>query len=180
MIYTLHGEDAFSLSAEEKRLTTDLVSAQWRSVNLTVFDGQTARISEVINAARTPSFFGDRLVVVRDCPWFAPGARKKKDDPEAEANHVPDSGSSKVLVDLLKEGLPAGCNLLLVAPKAINKTLSTSKALLEGAAAKPPRVLLREFPGPDPYKPERTVSWLVGYARDTAQGIDQNAAQLLV
>jgi DNA polymerase-3 subunit delta len=179
MIYALHGEDAFSLSAEEKRLVGELVAEAWRSVNLTVFDGQTVAISEVVNAARTPSFFGDRLVVVRDCPWFVPAARNKKDE-DTEGPASTDPGTSRALVDLFKEGLPGGCHLLLVAPRALNRTLSTTKALVEGAAAKPPRVTVHEFPGPDPYKPERTVSWLVAHARDSAGGIEQNAAQLLV
>lgn len=193
MIHVLWGEDAFSIAAEERRLVDSLVEPSWRSVNLTVFDGAAATLTEVLNAARTPPFFGERLVVVRDCPWFTPAARKKKDAEDGEAGESGsaaevtrseggsgDPAAGKVLVEALKEGLPAGCNLLLVVPRTLNKTLGATKALLEAASATPARAIVKEFPGPDPFRPERTVGWVMAHAREVGHGIDREAAELLV
>ncbi len=179
MIFVVCGEDAYLVAAAEKRLVESLVDAEWKAVNLTVFDGATAAIPDVVNAARTPSFYGNRLVVVRDCPWFAP-ARKKKEDDGAEPEGKPeaDAGSAKPLIELCKEGLPTGCNLLLVVPKALNKTLTTTKGVLEAAAKG--RAEIQEFPAPNPYRPEPTVEWLVDHAKAVSGGIDRPAAQALV
>jgi len=180
VIHVVCGEDAYSVHAAERRLVDSLVEPEWRSVNLTVYDGAAAGVADVVNAARTPSFFGNRLVVVRDCPWFTPAARKKGKDDEAAAEARPeaDAGSTRPLVDLINEGLPGGCHLLLIVPKALNKTLSTTKALLAAAAKGAAEV--KEFPGPNPFKPEPTIRWLVDHARETEHGIDAAAAELLV
>lgn len=190
MIHVIWGEDAFSIAVEERKLVDSLVDPSWRSVNLTVYDGAGASIAEVLNAARTPSFFGDRLVVVRDCPWFTPATRKKKaddhestggDDGAKAEGGSGDPGAGKILAEALKEGLPGGCNLLLVVPRTLNKTLGTTKALLEAAGAKPaPRAIVKEYPGPDPYKPDRTIAWVLAHSREVGQGIDKDAAELLV
>ena len=89
-----------------------------------------------------------------------------------------DAGAGRVLAETLRAGLPGGCNLLLVVPRTLNKTLGTTKALLDSAAKG--FATIKEFPGPDPFKPDRTIGWVVAHARDIAQGIDRDAAELLV
>ena len=174
MITVLHGEDAFGADAALEKCIEELVDPSWRAMNLSVFEGD-APFAEVVSAATSVPFFGQRVVVMRDCPWFAPATRKAADD---GGDDGPGGADSRAIVDFLKQGLPEGCHLILRCNRKINGSLGTTKALL--AAARNDKASVKEFAGPDPFKPETTVAWVGQHAARTGRGISDEAAELLV
>ncbi len=175
MITILHGKDAFSIAEEVERLTEELVAPDWRALNLSVFQGTTG-IAEIATAARSVPFFGDRLVVVRDCPWFNPASSKGR---ELAPEDVEGKGTdAKAVVALLQEGLPPGCNLVLVVGHSIHGGMTTSKAAV--AAQKAGRARIVEFAGPDPYRKQPTYAWVERRARALGGTIAPDAAEFLV
>ncbi|MBU6428062.1 MAG: DNA polymerase III subunit delta [Cyanobacteria bacterium REEB65] len=163
MILILHGEDAFESNAALARCIDERVEAEWRSINLTVFPGDTP-VSEVATAARCVPFFGNRMVVVRDCPWFNPGAPASFEQAEA--------------LSLFEADLPDACQLALQVGRRMNGQLQTTKAA--SVAAKAGRAKIMEFPGPDPYKPQGTVEWAIRHGKAIGGGITPEAARMLV
>ncbi len=175
MITILHGKDAFSIAEEVERLIQELVAPDWRALNLSVLPGTTS-IAEIAAAARSVPFFGDRVVVVRDCPWFNPSSRKGAEvDPEALESTGTDAHA---VVALLQDGLPQGCNLVLVVGDRIHAGMTTSKAAL--AAQKSGRAKIVEFAGPDPYRKQPTYAWVERRARALGGAIAPDAAEFLV
>lgn len=168
MIGLLWGEDAFALATEVKKRSAELVDPEWRSVNLTVLDGPQTSVAEVTSASRTVSFFGNRLVVVRDCPWFTAATRKGVEE-------TAEPQDTKAIVALLEAGMPDGCHLLLLVPKKIHNGMTTTKAAQASKA-----VELVEFPGADPYRPERTIAWVQARATEIGRAIEPSAADFLV
>lgn len=173
MITVVHGEDAFSADQEVERLIDTLVEPSWRQTNLSVFEG-TAPVSDIVAAARSASFFGNRLVVVKNCPWFNPVSRKGADDGEA-----PEPASDgPAVVALLEAGLPDGCNLVLVVSRKIHSGMTTSRAAI--SASKAGRARIVEFAGPDPFRKDPSYEWVARRARDLGGAIAPEAAEFLV
>lgn len=185
MIHLLWGEDHFSLYAKEKAIVANLVPLEWRSVSLNFLEGTASFVSEVVDAARTPSFFGNRVVVVRNCSWFSPSARVGKapettdssesGDPVAQGN---DSQGQQELLSLISCGLPPGSHLLFCVPRKIHQGLKTTRALLEAKSTG--KALVHEFPAPDPFHPEQTIAWLCDHAHREGLRIERRAAEAIV
>ena len=77
-VYLFYGTEPY-LMAEALGALRLRFSPDGESWNIDVLDGETTALTEVILSAGTYSFFGgDRLVMVKNAPWFAP--RKKRAD----------------------------------------------------------------------------------------------------
>lgn len=108
----LWGDDTFQIQAAERHLSETLVDPAWEAMNLTCLDGATTSFREAIALASTFPFGpGGRLVVVRECPYFAEAV------PAADAD--PSPAWQELLAGLLR-GLPDNCHLLFEVPRAIS------------------------------------------------------------
>lgn len=79
-VYLFHGDEPFLIDQALRLLEQKAVGGEdW---NLERFDGESVRVADVVNAAATIPFFGNRrLVEVRNIPWLV----KKKTEDDAEA-----------------------------------------------------------------------------------------------
>ena len=114
----VQGPDTYQIRKVEEDLLSRLVDPGFRDFNATHMEGLTALPSVAIAAARTPAFGpGNRVVVVRDCPWFTAGGLSE--DLEQDA-----------LSELVNHPLPPGGHLLLFTSSAIDRRLNLVSALL--------------------------------------------------
>ncbi|MBI6545314.1 MAG: DNA polymerase III subunit delta [Cyanobacteria bacterium NC_groundwater_1444_Ag_S-0.65um_54_12] len=186
MIWLLWGEDSYALAAREQQLTDELVEPAWRSLNLKIFTEAGVSEAEVVQAARTLPFLGNRLVIVRNCSWFSKALSSATSGNEDQAvalpgkravrsQNMPDDYSLRAL---LTEGLPGNCHLILCVPHPIQQRMATTKAML--AAAADGKAQVCEFPAGDPYRPESTVVWLERLARERGSRLAPGVARALV
>lgn len=140
--------------------------ADLRPMNLTTFEG-SARVAEVQSALRTPSFFGDRVVIVRDCNWFT-----------ASGKDAPNENDKAVLVAWLNEPRPEAGHLVLLAVGSPNKTTRQYKAFSSALSSK--TAVEHVFPGPNPYDDRATVAWLARQAGSKGLKLQPGVAEAVV
>ena len=138
-----------------------------RPMNLTSFEGSGARVVEVQSALRTPSFFGDRVVIVRNCHWFS-----------ASGKDAPNEHDKAVLVSWLNEQQPEAGHLVLLAAGSPNKTTRQYKAFASALANK--TTVEHVFPGPNPYDDRATVAWLASRAGGKGLKLQPGVAEAVV
>ncbi|MEB3203189.1 MAG: hypothetical protein VKP57_00670 [Candidatus Sericytochromatia bacterium] len=141
--------------------------AELRPMNLTSFEGGGARVVEVQAALRTPSFFGDRVVIVRNCHWFS-----------ASGKDAPNEGDKAVLVSWLNEQRPEAGHLVLLAAGSPNKTTRQYKAFASALSNK--TAVEHVFPGPNPYNDRATVAWLASRAGRMGLKLQSGVAEAVV
>lgn len=181
------------------------VPAEMRSMNLTTLEGPATRVAEVQSAVRTPSFFGERVVIVRRCGWFTSSASGSASGEPRESTGpatgpdggghpaadpaAPDSdegGQTKgltaddkaVLVAWLTDLRDEPGHLVLLCTGKPNESTQQGKAL---RAAIGRRVVAEHvFPGPNPFDAKDTVAWVSRRAARQGMALQAGVADLLV
>ncbi len=152
-VYLVSGEEAFLKEEATRRireavLGSDAEAASW---NLSILEGATCSLADVLDAARSlPMFASRRLVWVRDAE------RLRDSEPEA-------------LREYLQAPAPTACILLTVGTGKADFRKALFKALQRGA-----RVL--EF---ESLKGAALARWIRSRAADLGAEIDEDAASLL-
>ncbi|MEB3300065.1 MAG: hypothetical protein VKO21_11340 [Candidatus Sericytochromatia bacterium] len=209
MIHVLWGEDDFTRRRWLAKQLDAWVPQELRTLNLETFEGPSASVQTVQSAVRTPSFFGERVVVIRRCGWFGSGRQGQgtgKDtkagpegagqnsedvEPKAADDRPPspaeDSGKGKGGLSAEdKEHLVAWLKATTPEPGHLvlictgKPGMNTQQGKALDGAAKAGRVKIIPFPGPNPFKPEEEVRWLQGHAREEGITLSPQVAETLV
>ncbi len=158
--YILHGTDDLRLEEEVKRFRDQMGDSDSADMNISEFDGQTASVAEILNAASSFPFLADRrLVIVRGLiGWIT-----RKGEGETGKQAV-----ERLLNDL--PHLPEWARLVLVEREAL-----AANSKLVKLAQQTPSGYEKAYNAP-----KDSTSWIMQRARDEyGVEIDARAAQAL-
>lgn len=158
--YLLYGEDSIERDAALEKLRASMGDGPNAELNISEFDGETASVAEIVNAASSYPFLADkRLVIVRDL--IAHLTRKGAGE------------TGKKALNELRERLPQlppYARLVLVEREA----LAENHPIVQLARSDPSGYSKHFAPPKDP------VAWIIKRARDHYQAdIEPPAAQAL-
>jgi len=124
-LYLFYGVERYLLEETVAKLTATIAPGGDNAFNLEKLDGRESTAAQVILAAGTASFFAEnKLVIVKDAPWFS----VNKKNPEGDEEKV--KGDSAVLLEYLAHPIDATCLIFILPPdEKANKTLKTVKTL---------------------------------------------------
>jgi DNA polymerase-3 subunit delta len=167
-VYLLYGGEPF---LEEELLTAirqKAVQSETADFNYHVFDPGNDQLQQALSVAQTQPFFAaQRLVVVRDCPVFAP-ARKKQEETGEEVEEKT-GGAEDALLAYLKAPVPSTV-LVMLAGETVDSRKKVTKALLATGGAVECK----------PLKPEDALMWAQQRSTSYGKKLVDSAARLLV
>ena len=173
MFYIFHGDEEFVRSEAVARLRAQIVQDGMGDLNITVLDGRTVTLGEIINACSTVPFLTNRrLIIVKDllqrfeAPRRSRGRSRDKSSPPAGEPEY----AEKLLAYL--PHLPDTTRLIFVE----GRLLKRSNPLL-AQAQDIPGSYIREFKSPASGKLHR---WIQQRAKDKGVTITRESVSLLI
>ncbi len=92
-LYLFYGEEMFLIDEAIRAITDNIEPGGCNEWNRDIFSGESVSPAEVAAAASLSSFFGRRLVIVRNIPWLQANEKIKDDDPLLETAENIDKAS---------------------------------------------------------------------------------------
>lgn len=167
-VYLIYGGEPFLEEELLAAIKQAAVQPETADFNFHVFHPAPDQIQQALGVAQTEPFFApQRLVVVRDCPLFAP-SRKKQEDASEESDEK-SSGAEDALLAYLKSPVSSTCLVLLTA-EGVDSRKKTTKALLGTGGAVECK----------PLNPQDAVMWAQQRSTSYGKKLGDSAARLLV
>jgi DNA polymerase-3 subunit delta len=166
-VYLWYGEDGEGLLRAKRMLIQACAAADPTGLSVESFGGKELDIAQVVGAARTPSFFASRLVIVEDLLYFAGGEEKTEKVSKAKKGKK-DESSADLLLDYCQNPNPENC-LVLIVPK-VNRTRKLYKEIDKQKGA-------LEFRQPEG---QEWVTWLRAEAGDRGRELSVETARFFL
>jgi len=149
--YLFYGEESYLLNKAVAALK-EIFGGEDNNFSIDIFDAESCTLADAVQAVSTVSFFSSqKLVIVKNTPWFSPAKRKSKGDEDAEEGKSKIGGQDDFL-QYLANPLP-DCCILFCADGAPDKRLVLFKAVQKYGG-------VETF---EQFKKDRLIVWLRDY-----------------
>ncbi|MFC4076768.1 DNA polymerase III subunit delta [Salinithrix halophila] len=158
--YLFYGTETFLIGQACTRIESQVLSGESSAWNRTVMDLEEVPIQELIQEAETPSFFGERRVVIGRNAWFLTAARGKE-----KVDHRPEE-----LLRYVERPLEENVLILTVPAEKLDARKKVVKEL---------RKRVREVVC-NPLEPKELSAWVAARLGETKAKIHPQAGERLI
>ncbi|WP_169713669.1 DNA polymerase III subunit delta [Paludifilum halophilum] len=159
-VYLFYGSETFLIEDACQRIRNQVLPSDHSSWNESVMDLEETTIQELVQEAETPSFFGERRVVIGKNAWFLTASRGKE-----KVNHRPEE-----LLRYAEDPLPENV-LILVAPA---EKLDSRKKTVKELKKKVREVAFHALEG------KELVSWVTQRLKSTGVKVHPRTGERLI
>lgn len=147
--YLFYGEESYLLNKAVSALK-GYFGGEENAFNIDIFDAENCTLADAVQAVSTVSFFStQKLVIVKNVPWFSPAKRKTATADDENETPVKAVAGQEDFLQYLATPLP-DCCLLLCAQTPPDKRIGLFKAVQKHGG-------VENF---EQYKKDRLIVWL--------------------
>ena len=167
-VYLIYGGEPFLEEEIFREIRSLTVRPETADFNYHVFNPAPDQVEQALSIAQTQPFFAERrLVVLRDCPFFA--ASRKKQEADEEEDDKPTGGSEEALLAYLKAPASTTCLIFLCGESVDSRKKVTKAAIATGGAVECKQL-----------KDQDAIMWAQQRATSYGKKLGDPAARLLV